>query len=176
MKVKQWVTLSDEVEVQIDARDIAAALGEAFQRVKDSPGEELATRRDVDVTLEVLDSTTVNEVFGLFGPATSGQTLIVYPQGNSTGKPKLTCAAFIITGRTRSIGYNDVVAVSVTGKASAGFVEGVVREVVVFFAGGVTVNAGEGATGDIFAETDADLGEESVVLPVLFTPSAHAIP
>src|SRR5512135_837621 len=86
----------------------------------------LATRRDVDVTLEVLDSTTVNEVFGLFGPATSGQTLIIYPQGNSSGKPKLTCTAFVITGRDRSIGYNDVVAVTCTGKASAGFVEATV--------------------------------------------------
>jgi hypothetical protein len=86
----------------------------------------LATRRDVDVTIEVLDSTVVNEVFGLFGPSTSGQTLIIYPQGNSTGKPKLTCTAFIITGRDRSIGYNDVVAVTATGKASAGFVEATV--------------------------------------------------
>jgi len=86
----------------------------------------LATRRDVDVTIEVLDSTTVNEVFGLFGPATSGQTLIIYPQGNSSGKPKLTCTAFIVTGRNRSIGYNDVVAVTATGKASAGFVEATV--------------------------------------------------
>jgi hypothetical protein len=86
----------------------------------------LATRRDVDVTMEVLDSTTVNEVFGLFGPSASGQTLIIYPQGNSSGKPKLTCTAFIVTGRNRSIGYNDVVAVTATGKASAGFVEATV--------------------------------------------------
>ena len=86
----------------------------------------LATRRDVDVTIEVLDSTTVNEVFGLFGPATSGQTLIIYPQGNSSGKPKLTCSDFIITGRDRSINYNDVVAVTATGKASSGFVESTV--------------------------------------------------
>jgi hypothetical protein len=86
----------------------------------------LATRRDVDVTLEVLDSTTVNEVFGLFGPATSGQTLVIYPQGNSSGKPKLTCTAFVITGRDRSINYNDVVAVTCSGKASGGFVEATV--------------------------------------------------
>lgn len=86
----------------------------------------LATRRDADVTLEVLDDTTTNVVYGLFGPAQSGQTLIYYPQGNSSGKPKFTCTGFVITGRDRTVGYNDVVAVSCTGKASGGFVESTV--------------------------------------------------
>jgi len=86
----------------------------------------LATRRDADVTLEVLDDTTPATVFGLFGPTQSGQNLIIYPQGNSTGKPKLTCAAFIITGRDRTVNYNDAVIVSCTGKASGGFVESTV--------------------------------------------------
>ena len=86
----------------------------------------LATRRDADVTLEVLDDTVTNVVYGLFGPAQSGQTLIIYPQGNSSGKPKLTCSDFIITGRDRTIGYNDAVIVSCTGKASGGFVEATV--------------------------------------------------
>jgi hypothetical protein len=86
----------------------------------------IATRRDADVTLEVLDDTTPATVFGLFGPTQSGQTLVIYPQGNSSGKPKLTCTDFVITGRDRNIGYNDVVAVTCTGKASGGFVEATV--------------------------------------------------
>lgn len=86
----------------------------------------LTTRRDVDVTLSLLDSTTVPEVFGLFGPNNAGQQLVIYPQGNSSGKPKLTCALFQITDRTRGVNYNNVVAVNVTGKASGGFVESTV--------------------------------------------------
>jgi hypothetical protein len=84
-------------------------------------------RSDVDVTIELLDSNaSVSEVFGLFKPNPVGQTLIVYPQGNSTGKPKYTCTDFVISGRDHPINYNDVVTVTVTGKASGGFAEGTV--------------------------------------------------
>jgi hypothetical protein len=82
----------------------------------------VVARRDVDVTLQLLDSTDNTEVYNLFS-TNDNQTLVVYPQGNSSGNPKLTCATFTITGRDRSIPYNDVVSITVTGKASGGFTE-----------------------------------------------------
>lgn len=84
----------------------------------------LALRKDVDVSIELLDSTDPTEVYKLFvGPQ---DQLIVYPQGNHAGKPKLTNATFIVTSRSRPIKYTDAVLVSIAGKASGGFVEGTV--------------------------------------------------
>ena len=85
----------------------------------------LVSRRDVDVSLELLDDTVPGTVFGLFA-SNEPDTLIIYPRGNIAGRPKLTNATFIVTGRSRPISYNDAVTISVTGKASAGFVEGTV--------------------------------------------------
>lgn len=84
----------------------------------------LTMRRDVDVAIELLDSTDPTEVYNLFGGLSD--TLIVYPQGNHAGKPKLTCTAFTITGRSRPIKYTDAVLVNVTGKGSGGFAAGTV--------------------------------------------------
>jgi hypothetical protein len=87
----------------------------------------LPMRSDVDVTLELLDSNaSPSAVFGLFAPNPVGQTLIIYPQGNRTGKPKYTCTDFVISGRDHPINYADVVTITVTGKASGGFAEGTV--------------------------------------------------
>lgn len=84
----------------------------------------LTARRDVDVTIELLDSTTPSEVYNLF--AGLGDSLTVYPQGNSAGKPKLLCATFTITGRARPINYANAVLVNITGKGSGGFVQSTV--------------------------------------------------
>src|SRR5512143_576906 len=87
----------------------------------------LPMRSDVDVTIELLDSNvSPSTVFGLFKPNPVGQTLIVYPQGNSSGKPSYTCTDFVISGRDHPINYSDVVTVTVTGKASGGFTEATV--------------------------------------------------
>lgn len=87
----------------------------------------LPMRSDVDVTIELLDSNaSPSAVFGLFRPSPNGQTLIVYPQGNTTGKPKYTTTDFVISGRSHPISYDDVVTITVTGKASGGFEEGTV--------------------------------------------------
>lgn len=85
----------------------------------------LVNRRDVDVSVELLDDTTPSVVFSLF-QSNEPDTLIIYPRGNIAGRPKLTNATFVVTGRSRAISYNDAVTISVTGKASAGFVEGTV--------------------------------------------------
>lgn len=48
MKVTKWVDLGQEVEIEIGADDIRAALGEAFGRVTSDPlGEEGPSRSDV---------------------------------------------------------------------------------------------------------------------------------
>lgn len=87
----------------------------------------LPMRSDVDVTIELLDSNaSPSAVFGLFKPNPVGQTLIIYEQGNSSGKPKYECTDFVISGRSHPIQYDNVVTVSVTGKASGGFVESTV--------------------------------------------------
>lgn len=87
--------------------------------------EYLVNRRDVDVTIELLDDTDQTIVYNLFGYNTP-DTLIIYPRGNVAGRPSLTCADFVVTRRSRPIGYNDAVTVSVTGKASGGFTEATV--------------------------------------------------
>lgn len=83
----------------------------------------LTMRRDVDVSIELLDSTDPTEVYNLFGGLSD--TVIIYPQGNHAGKPKLT-GTLVITGRSRPIKYTDAVLVNVTGKASGGFTAGTV--------------------------------------------------
>lgn len=84
----------------------------------------LPMRKDVDVSLEFIDSTDPTEVYNLF--LNGGSPLIIYPQGNHAGKPKLTNADFEITDLLEPIKYNEVVLVNVAGKASGGMVEGVV--------------------------------------------------
>lgn len=84
----------------------------------------LDMRRDVDVSLELLDSTDPAEVYNLFTGLSD--SLIIYPLGNHAGKPKLTITEFMITDLSQPIKYTDAVLVNVAGKASGGMVEGVV--------------------------------------------------
>lgn len=81
-----------------------------------------ATVRDTDVTLELWDDATATTVWSKVEPATKS-TLEIYPQGNSSGKPKLSCANAIVTSRRRGVVYNSVVPVTVTLKCSGGLTE-----------------------------------------------------
>ena len=47
MRITKWVDMGAEVDVDIDARDISAALSEAFSVVVEPKFEEVATARDV---------------------------------------------------------------------------------------------------------------------------------
>ena len=47
MKITKWVDMGAEVDVDIDARDISAALSEVFSVVVEPKFEEVATARDV---------------------------------------------------------------------------------------------------------------------------------
>ena len=64
VKVKKWVELSEEVEVQIDINDIRSALAEALQVIVDS--DEWASRYDVKRALnsisEFFDALTDEQI------------------------------------------------------------------------------------------------------------------
>lgn len=52
MKIRKWVDMGQEVEVEIGADDIRSALSEAFSRVmQDRLGEEGPTRQEVTLAL-----------------------------------------------------------------------------------------------------------------------------
>lgn len=54
MRISMWVEMSQEVEVEIGADDIRAALGEAFTRVTDG---QLFAANEVTALVEEMDST-----------------------------------------------------------------------------------------------------------------------
>jgi hypothetical protein len=51
MKVKKWVEMSEEIEVEIGADDVRCALGEAFARVDVRDVDDKPNRYDVSLAL-----------------------------------------------------------------------------------------------------------------------------
>ncbi|MBN2389891.1 MAG: hypothetical protein JXR84_04165 [Anaerolineae bacterium] len=63
-------------------------------------------------------------VWAALAPGTTG-TMVVYPLGNTGGKPKIT-GSVVVTNRTRTVAYNDAVSFQVTFNVSGAWTPGTV--------------------------------------------------
>ena len=84
----------------------------------------LGGNKDATVSIELWDDSTATTVWNVFAPGTSS-TLDVYPQGNTSGKPKRSMTA-IVTGRSQGIDHNGVVPISVGLQVSGAITESTV--------------------------------------------------
>lgn len=86
MKVRKWVDFGQEVEVNIGADDIRAALAEAFETIAgDRLGENGPNRNDVCMAL--------NNIAGFLNGITDQQIGLLYPTQRSTVEQFLLKAA-----------------------------------------------------------------------------------
>lgn len=84
----------------------------------------LTGKKDKTISLDLWDDSVPATLFALFSPGTE-DTLIVYPQGNTSGKPKRTVTA-IVTGRDRGVAHDGVVPVTVEMQGNSAVVDGTV--------------------------------------------------
>lgn len=76
-----------------------------------SDAEYLAGKRNYTVTINFLDD-SAEAGFQAFDPTAAEATLVIYPQGNSTGKPSRTMTAFV-TARNRPLNHDGLTNVTV---------------------------------------------------------------
>lgn len=86
--------------------------------------EFLPSTQSATVTINAWDDVAgVNH--DLFAPDSATATLVFYPQGNTTGKPKKTMSAFV-TSRARPVNHNQAAALTVTLRVTNGITDGTV--------------------------------------------------
>jgi predicted secreted protein len=89
-----------------------------------SPGREfIVTLPERSASLEVLDDATSATIRDKTKPG-SGGTLVWFPQGTASGKPKFTCGTTWVTEQNLSYPYDDAVTASVSLRLSGAVTEG----------------------------------------------------